>query len=275
MKRSSPRCPPGAAGDESNKSVDRTRSRLYIAVLLAAVMLGAGCSATVGGRARPDPSQTPRSLNGETLKRVLVGKSALSRIVNEPLELDPLFPPVFGGPEALQGDKSAAPIDCLGVAVMMQPAVYQSGKVRDVALKTWRPDSEAATVTRVKEGVVSLPSAADANALFATFAKQWETCEDKALPIPGKIFRLKVKVSNVQVANSVVAATISMDFNLPISSGPDIPAARAIGVRGNCLLEVEVDYFNSPGPTVPGSRDITGSALEIAQVMRDKVSALS
>lgn len=253
----------------------RRRSRWCLAVLLAVVMLVAGCSMTIGGAARPAPDLTPRSLTGRTIKRVLLGKSALSRIVKEPLDTDPGFPPLFGGPEELQGDRSAWPVNCIGVAVMMQHNVYQSSNIKNVALETWRPDAVSAAVTRVKEGVVGLPTPAEADALFATFSRQWRRCNGKTLPVAGGAFRLRVEISDVQVANSVLAATISIELNLPGPASSSIPAGRAIGVRGNCLIEVEVDFFNTSTASLQGSGDINASALDIAQVMRDKVRSLS
>lgn len=244
------------------------------AMVAAVAALATGCSATVGGVARPAPDAVPRWLTGHTIKRVLLGQSALSRIVKQPLDIDPLFPPSFGGPELLQGAPSGQVPDCFGVAVMLQQSAYRPGSVRNVALETWRPTTESATVTRVKEGVVSLPTSADANALFTTFSRQWQACEGETLPAGGRGFGLRVRVSNVQVTNSVASAALSMELNVPLPNAPAIPAARAIGVRGNCLIEVEVDFAREP-QSPDATSDINGSALDIAQVMRDKVSALS
>lgn len=91
----------------------------------------------------------------------------------------------------------------------------------------------------------------------------------------GGSFGLEVKVSDVQVAGSVVAATVSMGFNLASPLSGAIPSGRALGVRDNCLIEVEVDFVNTFGPLSQGSGDVNSSALDIAQVMRDKVTALS
>lgn len=244
-----------------------------VALLVAAVTVATGCSTTIGGAARPAPDATPRWLNGHTIKRVLLGQSALSRIVRQPLDIDPRFPPSFGGPEMLQGVTSAQPAGCFGVAVMLHHDAYRPGSVKNVALETWRPTTESAAVSSVKEGVASLPTAADANALFAKFAQQWQACDGKTLPVGARGFGLRVKVSNVQVSGSVAAAAISIELNMPGPNPPAIPAARAIGVRGNCLIEVEVDFAHAP--LVQDAGDIDGSALDIAQVMRDKVGALS
>jgi hypothetical protein len=84
---------------------------------------------------------------------VLLGDSALSRIINQSFRIDPRFPPRFGGPETLQDDGSASPVDCLGVASMLQHVVYQSDKVTHVAVETWGQAAMSMEVTSVKEGV--------------------------------------------------------------------------------------------------------------------------
>jgi len=251
----------------------RSRWR-YVAPLLL-VMLVAGCAVAVGGTARPAPSLTPRSLTGPTIKQVLLGDSALSRILNQPFKIDSRFPPRFGGPEQLLDDGSGSPADCLGVAAMLQQVVYQSSKVKHVAVQTWRQAAISTEVTAVKEGVVSLPAAAEAQALFAKFSQQWRKCDGTTVPLPGSVFRLTAKTTDVQVADSVVAATVSTGFALPSSDSASIPAGRAIGVRGNCLVEVEVDFFNASNSSDQGSAAIDTSAAEIARNMMDKISALS
>ena len=247
--------------------------------LLSIGLLVSGCTVVVGGQAQPTPSWTPRSLSGQTIKHVLLGDTALSRILNQSLHIDLRFPPRFGGPEALQKDGSTggstSSVDCLGVAVMLQQSVYQSTNVEHVAVETWRHATTSVKVIRVSEGVVSLPAAADADALFAKFSRQWQKCDGATLPLPGNVFRLTGKVSNVQIATGVLAATVSVGWTLPGSDPDAIPQGRAIGVRDNCLVEVEVDFFGSSNPSHQGSGDINSSAVDIAHAMLDKVSALS
>ncbi|OBH13301.1 hypothetical protein A5695_14255 [Mycobacterium sp. E1747] len=242
-------------------------------VLLSAT----GCSITVGGAARPPANRTHRFLDGQTLQRVLLGKSALSRIVRQPMELDPGFPPLAGGPEILGGGRSGRSENCLGVAVMMQAGAYRSANVRAVAFTTWRPTAASgAAVTRVQEAAISLPTAHEAYALFSTISTQWQECDGKAVPISGGSLPLEVKVSHVESAISVVTATISTQWKMPASfSPPSLPAEHAVGVRDNCLIEVEVDFLDTSSASQEGPGDTNARALDIAQVMRDKVSALS
>jgi hypothetical protein len=247
-----------------------------LAALLAVVLLVAGCSGVVGGTARPAANLKARPLNGPTIKQVLLGDSALSRILNQSFRIDPRFPPRFGGPETLQDDGSASPVDCLGVASMLQQGVYQSGKVTHVAVETWRQAAMSMEVTNIKEGVVSLPTAADAQALFAEFSRQWRKCEGMTASLPESVFRLKAKTTNVQITDSVVAATVSIGWGSPSSDDEaSIPSGRAVGVRGNCLVEVEVDFFNTSNASQHGTGDINTIPTDIAHAMMDKISALS
>jgi hypothetical protein len=252
------------------------RSLWRFTALLAIALAAAGCSATINGTARPAPVARPRSLSGHNIKRVLLGRSALSQIVKQPVDIDPRFPPSFGGPETLQGNSSGWAADCIGVAVMLQQRVYQGSDVKDVALMTWRRASASGVVTRVKEGVLSLPTAADAEALFVKFSRHWQQCEGKTVPLTGETFKLKARVTNVQVASSVLAATTSIELDSPNPLVQDgIPAGRAIGMRDNCLIEVEVDFVGRSNLSPQQSADVNTSALDIAQIMRDKVGALS
>ncbi|ORA83192.1 sensor domain-containing protein [Mycobacterium malmoense] len=250
--------------------------RLARAIAVLSVgLLASGCAVVVGGKAQPAPNATARPLTGQAVKQVLLDDAALSKILQQPFKIDRHFLPQFGGPDRLQNDGPASPVDCLGVAVMMQQSVYQSGDVRHVAVESWLHAARSVKVISVREGVVSLPTAADADALFTKFSQQWRNCDGTTLPLPGSTLRLTAKITNVRDVNSVLAATLSMELTLPSSDSAAIPEGRAIGVRGNCLVEVEVDFFNTSNPSHQGSGDINTSAADIAHAMMDKVSALS
>jgi hypothetical protein len=53
------------------------------------------------------------------------------------------------------------------------------------------------------------------------------------------------------------------------------PQARAIGVRLNCLVEVEVVFFGGRRPSDPGSGNVDTSGVDVARALMDRVSALS
>jgi PknH-like extracellular domain len=81
--------------------------------------------------------------------------------------------------------------------------------------------------------------------------------------------------ANVQISDSVVAATVSIGWASPNSDKASIPSGRAVGVRGNCLVEVEGDFFNRSNPSHGGTGDLNAAPIEIAHAMMDKIRALS
>ena len=242
--------------------------------------LAAGCggvgSEVVQGTAKPAPNLKPRPLTGETVRQVLVDGTTLSQMLNQPFVSRK--PPEFGGPDTLY--TSLPPADCLGVTAMLQKSVYQSGpqpaQVKDVASESWWNNGDPAQVISVIEGVVSLPSAAQAEALFATFSNQWQQCNSTTTTERNGPISTTNAISDVRVANFVVAATNTATSVLPnMPALRPTPQARAIGVRLNCLVEVEVVFFGERRPSDPGSAKVDTSAIDIAHVMMDKVSALS
>ncbi len=243
--------------------------------LLSIALLAVGCTVAVDGKARPAPNARARPLTGHTVRQVLLDDAALSKLLQQPFRADPHFPPRFGGPDQLQNGGPASPFDCLGVAVMLQQSVYQSAKVKGVAVQSWLHAGKSVKVISVKEGVVSLPTPADADALFGEFARQWRKCDGTTMPLPGSTLRLTAKITNVRDADFVLGATVSTQLMLPGSDPAAFPEGRAIGVRGNCLVEAEVDFFDPSNPSHQGTGDINTTAADIAHAMMDKVSALS
>jgi hypothetical protein len=232
--------------------------------LLSVGLLAVGCTAAVDGSARPAAILKPRAITGQTIKNVLLGDGALSKILNQSFAVDPRFPSRSGGPETLQDDGSVLPVDCLGVAMMLHKSDYQSTDVKNVAVEAWRRTAKSMQVTSVKEGVVSLPSADDADALFAKFSQQWQKCDGATLLLPDGMFKLKGKITTVRVLSSILAGTVSVGWASSSSDSESIPEGRAIGVRANCLVEVEVDYFNASDPTPHGTGTFNTRAIDIA-----------
>ena len=247
--------------------------------LTVVAALAVGCGAVVGGTAKPAPNLKPRPLTGETVRQVLLDDAALSRMLSQPFVARK--PAEFGGPDKLsQRDEAVSPAGCLGVTAMLQKSVYQPGpqpaQVKDVASVSWWNNGEPAQVISVMQGVVTLPSAAQAEALFAQFSGQWQQCEGTTTTEQtGPISTTNV-ISDVRVANSIVAATNTATSVLPnMPALQPTPQARAIGVRLNCLVEVEVVFFGDRRPSDPGSANLDTSAIDIAHAMMDKVDALS
>ncbi len=65
---------------------------------------------------------------------------------------------------------STSPAECTGVVYMTQKSVYQSAPVKNVATALWQEDGYAPTAIDIAEEVIAVPSAGDADALFARFS---------------------------------------------------------------------------------------------------------
>lgn len=250
------------------------RKALWYTVIPVVVVLATGCTGGIEGTARPAPGLQPHPILGETIKQVLLDDAALGKILNQHFKGDAHLPPRFGGPEKLQtGFGVITPVECAGVSTMTVRSAYSSFDVKNVARETWWNAGDPAKVISVAEAVVALPTAVDANALFAKFSDQWDGCNGKTVTVEGSGLNFSDEVSDVRVANSVLAATVSVQLSgSPTGKRPE---ARAIGVRGNCLVEVEVTFFSTQSPSDQGSGDPHTSAIDIAHIMMDKISALS
>jgi PknH-like extracellular domain len=237
--------------------------------------LAVGCGPVVDGTAKPGPNLKPRPLTGAAVRQVLLDDAALSRMLDQPFVAR--MPPEVGGPDKLfQPDTQVSPSGCLGVTAMLQKSVYESADVNDVASESWWNNGDPAQVISVIEGVVTLPTAAQAEALFAKFPAQWQRCNGTTTTEQTGPITTTTAISDIRVTNTVVAATNTATAVLP--NMPPLrptPQARAIGVRLNCIVEVEVVFFGDRRPSDPGSADPDTSAVDIAHAMMDKVSALS
>ena len=245
------------------------------AALTLVAALAVGCGAVVDGSAKPAPNLKPRPLAGETVRGVLLDGATLSRMLGQTFVARKQ--PEFGGPEKLNDtDRSTSPPGCLGVTSMLQKNVYPPGDVSDVASESWWNNGEPAQVLTVLEGVVALPSVADAQALFAKFTQQWQQCTGTTTTEHTGPISTTNNISDVRVVNSIVAATNTATSVLP--NMPPLrptPQARAIGVQMNCLVEVDVVFFGGRRSSDPGSATIDTSAIDIAHTLMDRVSALS
>ncbi|EID13585.1 lipoprotein LppR [Mycobacterium xenopi RIVM700367] len=238
------------------------RSIGTIVTCLLAALLGAGCSVVVGGAGRPVAGIAPRPVTGVTIEQALLGTAELEKLLDQSVRA--LQPPRYGGATKLFRTLVPGPNDCLGVLAEMQSSSYRSADVRDVVWESWLDGRSApAGVVAVDEGVVALPTAAEADALFATFAEQWSRCDGKPATYRDQTYR----ITDVRVADSVLAATLQ--------TSPS-PIARAIGVRVNCLVEVKVPFSADVRSTPdPARGDPETRAIAIARRMMDKISDLS
>jgi PknH-like extracellular domain len=248
-----------------------------IAACLLVLMLLTGCTRSVEGEAQPAPNLKPRPLVGEPIKQVLLDEAGLSKLLAQTFTTKSDLPPRFGGPEKLQiAYGMATPVDCVGVTTLLEKSAYQSFDVKNVARETWWNAIGPSKVISVTEGVVALPGVGEAFALFDKFEKQWNSCNGTTVTIDGGAISFSDSVNDVRVVNGVLAATIAVDTRLAgaPSNGPR-PEARAIGVRANCLVEVDIAFFSTELPDDQGSGNLNTSAIDMAHVMMDKVTQLT
>ncbi|OBI76031.1 sensor domain-containing protein [Mycobacterium asiaticum] len=244
------------------------------AAALLAVSLLTGCTHAIAGTARPAAGLKPNPLTGEVIKGVLVDDVVLANMLGQPFKGDPRLPPRFGGREKLQaGLGDIQPAECAGVSTMTIRSAYESADVKNVARETWWSAGESGKVISVAEAVVALPTAADAAALFAQFTQQWNGCNGKTLTISGGALNFSDEITEVRVDNSVLAATVYVQA--AGATGGRRPEARALGLRVNCLVEVEVAFFSVQNSADPGTGDPHTSAVTIAHAVMDKISARS
>jgi len=253
------------------------RTSRSVLACLAALTLATGCTSVVTGTVRPAVGLKPRPVTGQTVKRVLLDEAALSKLLDQSFTAKSELPPRFGGPETLQRAFGlVTPEDCVGVVTMLEKRAYRSAQIENVARETWWNARGLAKVIDVAEGVVALSTASEAAALFAKFSAQWERCDGTTVTLDAGKIVFSDKVSEVRVTNSVLAATLSIATRMPgAPSSGSRPVARAIGVRGNCLVEVDVAFFSTRRPSDRGTGDLDTTAIDIAHAMMEKVSALS
>ena len=234
-----------------------------------------GCGSVIAGTAKPAPNLKPKPLSGRVVQHVLLDGKALSRVLGQPFISR--APAKFGGPDKL--DQREAPpesADCLSVTAMLQKSEYDSADVTNVASVSWWNDGDPAQVISVMEGVVALPSAAEAQTVFAKFPEQWQQCKGHTTTEETGPISTTTVINDIRVLDSVVAATNTATATLPnMPALTPTPQARAIGVRMNCIVEVEMVFFGDRRASDPGSASPDTSAVDVAQAMMEKVSDLS
>lgn len=239
--------------------------RGWVSLLLVAGF-ATGCTAIVGGAARPAPGLVPRPLTGREVERALLDNAELNRAFGQSFKTDPDQPGGFGGSELLQ-ENAQTPPDCGGVVDPLLKDSYAGSEVRAVATSDWMYSSPNPAAIAVQEAVVALPDARAADAAFSALARRWRSCGGATMTIGGDP-NFTSRVGSIAEKNSVLSAPID-----DISSYMTMPEARAVGVRVNCLLEVKVVYYASADRD--GSSAHTATAVDVAQLLMQKVISLT
>lgn len=230
-------------------------------VLLAALILASGCTRVVDGTLRAATGLAPSPVTGRSVQQVLLDDAELQKVLDQPFHSDPDLPR-RSGDDAFDRRSDISDPDCAAVVGQMQQSSYDAADVRDAVREIWwgPTDDHDVRVIDVAESVVALPTAADADALFDAFIQQWEHCDGTEVSSRGDTFTL----TGPKVADSVLSARSNFRFDTGA-----IPGVRAVGVRVNCIVEVEVAFYRDP------SGDDKTSAVDLVHQMMDKVTDLS
>lgn len=152
-----------------------------------------------------------------------------------------MAPAVQGGPDMLLrsvGEAQAAPADCVGAPYRLQHVVYRGSPVVSVASTSWSGGGFDADPVSAYVGVVQMSSPAAARDFFAATTDRWRRCAGQTVSLqrPGLGVGELSRVTDVAFDNRVLSATV-----LHVSAGAQSPTAqRAVGVAGDCVVDVEV-----------------------------------
>ncbi|OHV02772.1 sensor domain-containing protein [Mycobacterium talmoniae] len=252
-----------------------------VAPTLLIAMLVTSCVRGVDGTAKPAAGLVPRPVTGEAIQQVLPEAGQLSQLLGQSIVADDIRePPKFGGiddmPNGVFASAKNTPRECGGVVGLLQQNPYRGSTVKNFIEHDFASgrSTRPVKVAVVYAGVVALAKAADADELFGTFSHQWAGCDGKTMSIfkqDGTLNQTR-KIISVRAADSVLVA----NFQTTSSDGYMIMTSHALGIRVNCIVEVEVGFQNEyQSPVLVGTGDPDISALQIAHTMMDKVSELS
>lgn len=161
------------------------------------------------------------------------------------------------------GEAQATPVDCVSTAFRLEKIVYDSEPVQSVASSSWAGGGFDGPPVSGFFGVVQMASAADAQEFFATITDKWRRCNGQTLALqqPDQGAEGVSRIVDVGFGQRVVSATVLH------ASGPtgSASASRALGVAGDCIVDVEITDPRAAGGPSP--------ATGVAELILNKVAA--
>lgn len=242
------------------------------ALAVAGCLLLSGCTMVTDGTVQPAEGLRIGPLTGTQLQDVLPTADQMADILGDRLGPSPDTPEESGGlsdmADGLSSDAEASPHDCVGATSPLQRSIYEGTGLTEFASSRWRlPDDASGDVIGATTGVVAFPGAAEANDAFDVFVQQWEACDGTVVEMPtddaGDYFT--DDISNVRVENSVLSADVATARH---PASVRWSRVRAIGVRANCLVEVDVSFFGDDA--APAGLD--GAAIELADFAMNRMA---
>jgi hypothetical protein len=249
------------------KCVSSIRCATGLLALLAAATISTGCTTTVVGTARRAQASVGPAVQETSLDSVLPTEQEISAAAGNQLNLNG-FPPQQGGlellPDGIRSNADASPIECVGATAALMRINYEHRPVRAAAtVEFWNYDFNVAA-TSANVGAVRLAMADDARALFTTFTDQWRDCLGRTVVGHTHDFddtELYSRIEDVDVSGPVLSATVIGSDN---HHTPEFPNERAIGVKSNVIVEVDVAV------TKPGSQ-AESRAINVVELMLAKI----
>ena len=228
----------------------------WLAGALSIVLLLAGCAHTIDGTAGAAASAL----------KILPTEAEITAAVGNTLSTFG-FQPFIGGAEILpngyRSDAEASPIGCAAVTDTAPRIVYESLPVVEAARQSYFNWDDGVDTSGADAAVVRLSTAAAAKDAFGSFTRQWQQCEGTTVVKHVQSTVIDAEITDVTVTRSVLSATVRT-HQLP--SAPATRYERAIGVRGNTVVEVSL-AVTATGEKQPDPRTW---AVRVAQLMSDK-----
>ncbi|WP_083145172.1 sensor domain-containing protein [Mycolicibacterium parafortuitum] len=160
-------------------------------------------------------------------------------------------------------DANIAPVECVGAAYRLQDVVYRNSPVRSVASNTWAGGGLDGPPVAGFFGVVQMTDQSAAQAFFGAATELWRRCNGQSVAVqqPGAGADELSRITDVVFDDRMVSASV-----LHTSGGAAAPTAlRALGVAGDCVVEVEI--------TDPRPAGDPRGAVAVADVILDKITA--
>lgn len=160
-------------------------------------------------------------------------------------------------------DAQATPPDCVGAAYRLQEIVYAASPVQSVTSGSWAGGDFSGPPVSASFGVVQMASAADAEEFFATTTGDWRRCNGQTVVVqhPGTDADQVSRISDVGFDRRVVSANVLHASGASASA----PAMRALGLVGDCIVDVELSDPRAAGGASP--------AVDVAELIVDKIAA--
>ncbi|OBF96162.1 LppR [Mycolicibacterium flavescens] len=235
------------------------RSAAMTAAAVGACAILAGCSAPAGDAPAPQIAEVAKPSPNRMLDQALPTAEELTTMFGASGFMGQV---VEGGADMLlQGvrEAEASPPDCVSTGYRLEKVVYQASPVRSVVSQSWAGgDANGPTVTGFF-GVVEFIDADAAQEFFASSADKWHRCNGQTLVLsqPDRGAQGSSRITEVGVDDEIVSAVVMQDAGSTVQ--------RALGVAGDCIVEVEITDVAGPSPT--GARHATA----VADLMMDKI----